>query len=79
MIAVSGAPIKIASGSRDAPPRISAPADDAAIPAIKRSESPGKARPINKPVSAKIIARIPTRPKSPTMECASKRLAAMFM
>jgi hypothetical protein len=38
-------------------------APDAPIPAIKRSESPGKTTPTSKPVSINRIARIPTKPK----------------
>jgi hypothetical protein len=56
---------------------MAAPDPDAATPATKRRESPGKAKPINKPVSAKMIARTPIRPRSPTTECASKRFAAI--
>ena len=74
-----GAPIKRTTGLRDVPPKIAAPEPDAATPAMKRSESPGKAKPTNKPVSAKMMARMPIRPRSPTMECASKRFAAKFI
>ena len=56
-------------------PNTSNAEDDAAIPAIKRSESPGKKSPINNPVSAKIMLRIPTNPKVVTMAWASKRSA----
>jgi hypothetical protein len=58
---------------------MAAPDPDAATPAIKRSESPGNASPTSRPVSAKIMARTPIRPSSPTIECASKRFAAKFM
>jgi hypothetical protein len=78
-MAAIGAAIKRANGLRDAPPKIAAPEPEAATPAIKRSESPGNARPISNPVSAKMIARIPSNPRSPTMEWASKRLAAKFI
>jgi hypothetical protein len=56
-----------------------APDVEAATPAIKRSESPGKAKPTKIPDSAKIIASTPATPRSPTMECASKRFAAIFI
>jgi hypothetical protein len=58
---------------------MAAPDPDAATPAIKRSESPGNASPTSNPVSAKIMARTPISPRSPTMECASKRFAAKFI
>ena len=69
-IAAIGAPIKSATGSNAAPPKIAAPEPDAAIPAMKSNESPGKARPTKSPVSAKMIARTPINPRSPTIEWA---------
>jgi hypothetical protein len=42
---------------------------------MKRSEAPGNARPISRAVSAKIMARTPINPRSPTIEWASKRVA----
>jgi hypothetical protein len=38
------------------------------MPAINKSESPGKAIPINKPVSAKRMSKIPIRPRSVTID-----------
>ena len=67
-MATIGAAINNNFASREAPPKMAAPEPEAATPAIKRSESPGKAKPINKPVSAKMIAKMPIRPKSPTIE-----------
>jgi hypothetical protein len=46
---------------------------EAAMPATNKRESPGKARPINKPVSANKIAKIPIKPRSVTIEWASNR------
>ena len=43
------------------------------MPATNKSESPGKARPTNKPVSANKIAKIPIRPRSVTIEWASNK------
>ena len=73
MIAAIGAPINKAAGGKCASPKIAAPDPDAATPARKSSESPGKAQPTSRPVSAKIIAKTPMRPRSETMEWASKR------
>jgi hypothetical protein len=42
---------------------------------MKSSESPGKKRPIKRPVSAKIIAKTPIKPRVVTMEWASNKLA----
>jgi hypothetical protein len=74
MIAAIGAPISNAATFRCAPTIFSAE-PEAAKPAIKRSESPGKKRPIKRPVSAKMIARTPINPSVVTIECASNRLA----
>ena len=73
-MAAIGAPINNAAGSKCAPIIFSAE-PEAANPAINRSESPGKKRPINKPVSAKMIANTPINPRVVTIECASKRFA----
>jgi hypothetical protein len=43
------------------------------MPAINKSESPGKAKPINNPVSANRIDRIPITPRSVTIEWASNK------
>ena len=59
--------------SKEALPKIAVPEPDAATPAMKSKESPGKARPTSRPVSAKMMARTPARPRSPTIELASKR------
>ena len=62
-IAARGAMTNTPVVLRDAPPNNSLPADDAAIPAIKRSESPGSTTPTSNPVSINKIARIPMKPK----------------
>ena len=57
------------------PTRSNAAAEpEAATPATKRRESPGKTRPMSRPVSAKRIARMPTKPRSATIESAWSRV-----
>jgi hypothetical protein len=56
-------------------PKIFSADVDAAMPEINSSESPGKKRPTNNPVSAKIMERIPTKPSVVTIAWASKRSA----
>ena len=73
VVATTGAAINNSSAGNWFPPNKIAPVDDAAIPAIKRSESPGKAKPINKPVSANRIANIPIKPRSETIDWASNK------
>ena len=53
--------------------RVVATEPDAATPAINNNESPGNARPIKSPVSAKTIIKTPAKPRLETIECASKR------
>jgi hypothetical protein len=49
------------------------------MPARKRSESPGKKRPIKRPVSMKMIAKMPTKPRVEMIEWASKRFTERFI
>ena len=54
--------------------KLSAPADEAAIPAKKTTSPPGKTRPIKRPVSIKMMPRTPINPRVDTTASASKRV-----
>ena len=72
-IAATGARVNSKSDDNFASPKILAPASDAAIPAKKTTSPPGKTRPINSPVSIKIMARTPIKPSVEMIEFASKK------
>jgi hypothetical protein len=58
------------------PSKTFAAAPEAATPDKNRSESPGKISPTKSPVSVKIIAKIPIKPKVEIIEWASRTLTA---
>src|SRR5262245_8062156 len=64
MIANMGANTSSCQRCRRTPGRISSANGEAAIPARNSSESPGKKKPISRPVSAKRMARTPIRPNA---------------
>jgi hypothetical protein len=73
VIAATGASANKSGADNFASPRIAAPEPEAAIPARKTTSPPGKIRPINKPVSIKIMPRTPIKPRVETTELASSR------
>jgi hypothetical protein len=56
-----------------ASPKSAAPEPEAAIPARKTISPPGKTRPINNPVSIKIMPRTPINPRVDRTALASSR------
>jgi hypothetical protein len=68
MMATSGAKINNEMISICTPSKTFAAAPEAPTPARNKSESPGKNKPINKPVSIKIMARMPISPRVEIME-----------
>ncbi len=79
-IAQSGAPISSRAMFIWAPsPSTAGAALEAATPARMSMESPGKKNPTSRPVSAKMIARIPMAPTEATSDLASRTLTASWM
>ena len=74
IIAATGASAKSQGAESLASHNTAEPAPDAAIPARKTTSPPGNTKPINKPVSMKMIAKTPIRPRVETTAEASNRL-----
>jgi hypothetical protein len=73
MIAAMGAKVNNKGVESFASPKRAEPEPEAAIPARKTTSPPGKTKPINRPVSIKMMPRTPTSPSVEMTELASRR------